>query len=87
MSYWHIRRPLNRTIARDLRLLALFDKGITPKRIAYRLRRENITAFIVYQAVERRKRFPELFHADHSYESLRTPTLENTDSSGKLNTR
>ena len=83
MSYWHVRQPLRRTIARDLRLLALFDKGITPKRIAYRLRRENISAFIVYQAIERRIRFAQLylmFQEKQSYESLRTPKVERSES-------
>jgi hypothetical protein len=90
LSYWHVRQPLNRTIARDIRLLILFDKGVTPKRIAYRLRRENITPFIVYQAIERRTRFPSLyleFHGKQSYESLRTPSLEKQDSNGKLEMR
>lgn len=76
MSYRHIRQPLPRTVARDQKLLVLFDKGILPKRIAFKFK---ISDDVVYQAVERRKKFPK-FYAELSYGIIRNATADNVKS-------
>jgi hypothetical protein len=83
VSYRHIRQPLNRTIHRDLALLAMFDNGVLVKNIPKLV--PAVSQCIVYQAIERRKRFQVLyatFHREHSYETLRSETIEKQESNG-----
>lgn len=51
--------PLRRIIARDERVLALVDMNVAPKDIAVQL--ELSSYWLVYDAVKRRKKFPDRY--------------------------